>query len=133
VEKSHQGGSDSLLDYERIKWQHTLTNFGKAPDMAYQDVLEEFNLVWCVKNLLATCNNLAVTYRRRLGPGLDGHYFLKSPQFCVGSPEVVVFYPFAIERVQSVPKRTKNQKTKLSGKQARCCSDCIVMEALMIT
>ena len=49
-----------LLDYERIEWQQTLTNLGKASDMAYQDVLEEFNLVWCVKSLLATCNNLTV-------------------------------------------------------------------------
>jgi hypothetical protein len=44
VEKSHQGALDSLLDYERIKCQHTLTNFGKARTWPIKMFLR--NLIW---------------------------------------------------------------------------------------
>ena len=60
MEKSHQVVWNSWLDYERIEWQWTLTNLEKAPDVTYQDVFEEFNMVWCVKDLLVTCKNLTV-------------------------------------------------------------------------
>ena len=43
----------------------------EAPDVAYQDVLEEFDLVWCVKGLIVTWSNLVVTWKAP-----DGHYFL---------------------------------------------------------
>ena len=29
----------------------------KAPVVGYEDVLKEFDLVWCVKGLILTCSN----------------------------------------------------------------------------
>ena len=48
VKKIHQYVWDSLLDYGRIEWKWTLMDLEKALDVAYQDVLEEFDSVWCV-------------------------------------------------------------------------------------
>lgn len=66
MENSHQVAWDSSLDYERIEWQRTLMDLGEAPGMAYQDVLETFDSVWCGKGLLVTHNKLAVTWKARL-------------------------------------------------------------------
>ena len=38
-----------------------LKDLGKTPDVAYQDVLDEQDLVWCVKGLIANHSNLQVT------------------------------------------------------------------------
>lgn len=39
-------------------------------DVAYQDMLEEFDLIWCVKSLVVTCSNHDCYVE---GPALDGH------------------------------------------------------------
>jgi hypothetical protein len=46
-EKAHNIVRDSL-----IECQHTLSDLEKVLDVAYQDVLYEFDFVWCVKVLL---------------------------------------------------------------------------------
>lgn len=47
LEKAHQVVRESLIES-----QHTLSNLEEALDVAYQDVLCEFDFVWCVKVLL---------------------------------------------------------------------------------
>ena len=61
VEKTRQVIWDALHDYGRIEWKHTLEDLEKAPDVAYQDVLNEFDETWGVKNLIVTWSNLVVT------------------------------------------------------------------------
>ena len=48
--------------YGRIEWRWTLMDLEKVPDVAYQDVLNEFDLTWGVKNHIVTPNNLVVTW-----------------------------------------------------------------------
>jgi hypothetical protein len=60
---------DSLLDYGRLQWQQTLQDLQKAPNVAYQDVLKEFDSVWCIKGLIVTRSNLVVTWKVR--PWMD--------------------------------------------------------------
>ena len=63
VEKTHQVVWDSLLDCGRLEWQRTLTNLEKVPEMACQDVLNKFSIVWCVKGLIVTHSNLVVNWK----------------------------------------------------------------------
>ena len=63
MEKTHQGVWDSLLDNGRLEWQRTLIDLEKAPDVAYEDVLKEFDNVWCVKGLTLTCSNLVIVWK----------------------------------------------------------------------
>lgn len=60
-----------LLDYDKIEWQQTLKDLERAPDVAYDDVLKKFDLVWCVENLIACGSNLIVTWRDRRIMGID--------------------------------------------------------------
>jgi hypothetical protein len=53
---------DSLQDYGRIEWKWTLKDLKEAPNVAYQDILKEFDLTWGVKNLIVTKSNLVVTW-----------------------------------------------------------------------
>jgi hypothetical protein len=70
-------------------WQRTLADSKKAPEVAYQDDLNEFDSTWGVKGLIMTWNNLVVTSRVR--PHVDIiSLFLDFPSVCVGSAEVVV-------------------------------------------
>lgn len=45
MEKTHQIVWDSLVDYGRPEWQCTLEDLEEAPDVAYDDVLREFDKV----------------------------------------------------------------------------------------
>jgi hypothetical protein len=63
VEKTHQVVWDSLLDYDRLEWQRTLTDLEKVPEVPYQDVLNQFDIVWCVTCLIVTHSNLVVTWK----------------------------------------------------------------------
>ena len=42
------------------KW--ILNELEKAPEIAYLDVLKEFDLVWCGKGLIVTRSDLVVTW-----------------------------------------------------------------------
>ena len=44
-----------------IEWNRTLEDLEKAPDVAYQDFLNECDLTWGVKGLIVTRNSLVVT------------------------------------------------------------------------
>lgn len=48
------------LDYGRIEWQRK--NLAKAPDMAYQDILDEFDAMWYVRGLIVTTCTQHVTW-----------------------------------------------------------------------
>jgi hypothetical protein len=54
---------DALQNYDRIEWKQTLTELEKAPNMAYQDVLNEFDSTWVVKGLIMTYNNVVVMWK----------------------------------------------------------------------
>lgn len=56
---------DALQDYARVEWKRTLSDLEKALDVAYQDVLSEFDSVWGVKNLIMTRSNLVITWKVR--------------------------------------------------------------------
>ena len=51
MEKTHQVVCDALLDFGRIEWKMTLKDLEKAPDIDYNDVVKEFDAVWCVEGL----------------------------------------------------------------------------------
>lgn len=51
LKKTYQVVWDSLIDYGKIEWQQTLSDLENAADVAYQNVLREFDSVWCVKSL----------------------------------------------------------------------------------
>jgi hypothetical protein len=71
MEKRHQVARDSLLDYGRLEWQWTLTNLERRPNVAYEDVLKDFDNVWCVKGLNVTHSNLVVTWKARPRMGIS--------------------------------------------------------------
>ena len=50
---------------KKIEWHKTLAKLEKGPEVAYQDVLNKFNLTWGVKDLLVTGSNLVVTWKVR--------------------------------------------------------------------
>lgn len=63
IEKVHHVALGSLLDHGQIEWQRRLKDFESAWDVAYQDVLNEFDLMWLVKGLVVTHSNLVVTWK----------------------------------------------------------------------
>ena len=65
VEKTHQVVWDSMLGYGRLECQCTLLDLNKASDVAYEDVLNEFDSVWCVKGLIVTHIDIVVTWKVR--------------------------------------------------------------------
>ena len=52
IEKMHKMNWDALHDYGRIEWQRTLSDLEKAHDVAYQDVINKFDVIWGAKVLL---------------------------------------------------------------------------------
>ena len=54
IEKTRQVIWDALHDHGRIVWQQTLADSEKALDIAYQDVLYEFDSPWGLKALIMT-------------------------------------------------------------------------------
>lgn len=102
MEKTHQVMCYSLPDYGRLKWRPILQDLDKALDAAYQDVLDEFDSVWCIKGLIVTHNNLTVIWKIR---ALDEHCFLISlGKSWVGLPRIVVLVTLAIEFVSICAK-----------------------------
>lgn len=59
-----------LLEYGRLEWQWTLHDLEKVSDVAYQDVLTEFDSVCCIKGLIVTRSNLIVTKKLRPQMGI---------------------------------------------------------------
>lgn len=57
MEKIHQQVWDALMDYDRIDWQQPFMDLEKVSNVACEDALKDFNLVWCVKGLIVTQNN----------------------------------------------------------------------------
>ena len=61
IEKICQAIWDALQDHSKIEWKPTLLDLEKAPDMAYEDVLNKFDSTWGVKGLIVASSNLVVT------------------------------------------------------------------------
>jgi hypothetical protein len=90
-EKTHQLVWDSLLDYGRVEWQGTLQDLGKKTlKIAYNDVLEKSDRVWCLKGFIVTCSNLVFTWKARPWMGI-----ISWPPWFVGFLKVVVIFFFA--------------------------------------
>ena len=52
IEKTRQVIWDVLHDYGRVVWKQALSDLERALDVAYQDILNEFDSTWGVKVLL---------------------------------------------------------------------------------
>ena len=52
---------DSLLDYGKIEWQWTFHDLEKTPNVAYENVFNEFASVQCVKGCIVTHSNMSIT------------------------------------------------------------------------
>ena len=72
TEETHQVIWEALQGYSRIKWQRTLADLEKAPDVAYQDVLNKFD---STLGGGVTGSNLVVTWDWTP----HGPYFLNPP------------------------------------------------------
>ena len=81
LEKSHQVVRDSLIER-----QHTLNDLEKAPDVAYQDVLCEFDFVWCVKGLITTHSNLMVAWKVQAQMDIISWFALFLPRWLYPPP-----------------------------------------------
>jgi hypothetical protein len=46
IEKTRQVIWDNLQGHGRTEWQHTLADLEKALDIAYQDILTDFDSTW---------------------------------------------------------------------------------------
>ena len=65
IEKTRQVIWDALQGYGRIEWKRTCMDLEKTLDVAYQDILNKFDLTWGVKGLIMTQNNSVVTWKDR--------------------------------------------------------------------
>ena len=65
VEKTRQVIWNALHDYGTIEWKRTLKDLEESPEVAYQDVLKEFDSTWRVENLIVYHSNLVVTWMDR--------------------------------------------------------------------
>ena len=65
VEKTRKVIWDALQDYGWIEWKQTLKDLEEALDVAYQDVLKDFDTTWRVKKLIVIHSNLVVTWMDR--------------------------------------------------------------------
>ena len=70
MERTHQVVWYSFYNYGKLEWHQTLTDLEKAPDVAYEDILQELNNGWCVKDVIVICNNLVVTWKVRPHMGI---------------------------------------------------------------
>ena len=108
METTRQVVWDSLLDYDRLEWQRTLHDFNKVPDVAYQHVLDDFDLAWCHKGLIVTRSNLPVTWESQT---LDGHYFLVSLGLGLVYSRFVILVSLTIEYVSISTEEKEEEKT----------------------
>lgn len=66
VENVHEVVQQSVEDYDWIKWQSTLMDLAKAHVVVYHNILDEFDMAWCVEGLIATRNNVMIIWK--IGP-----------------------------------------------------------------
>lgn len=48
AKKVHQVVWESLICYRQIEWQKMLKNLAKTYDIAYHEVVDEFDSTWCL-------------------------------------------------------------------------------------
>ena len=60
TEKARHVIWDALQDYDRVEWKWILMDVEEAPNVAYWDVLNKFDLTQGFKNLIVTRSNLVV-------------------------------------------------------------------------
>lgn len=70
-----------LLDYGTFEWQRTPHDLEKVPNVAYDNVLNDFDLVWCLKGLIVTRTNLLVIWKMKPRMSIISW----APWFCIGS------------------------------------------------
>ena len=70
-------------------WQHTLHDLETTPDVAYQDVLNEFDSDWCGKGLISTRTSSVVTWKVRPRMCIISW----SPSVCASSSTFCTYLP----------------------------------------
>ena len=65
IEKTLQIIWDTLQDYGRIEGKWTPRDLEKAVDVAYHDILNNFDLIWGVKGLIVTQSSLIILWKDR--------------------------------------------------------------------
>lgn len=101
VEKTHQIMWYSLLDYGRLEWQPSLRDLDEVVDVAYQDVLDEFDSMWCIEGLIVTQSNLTVTWKVRVP---EEHCFSILRSLGLIFPRVLYLLLLQLNLFQLVPK-----------------------------
>ena len=116
--KTHQVVWDSLLHYGRLNWQQTLHDLEKAPDVAYENVLNEFDIICCVKGLIITRNNLSVTWKVR--PQVDIISWVPLVLSWVSQGDM--HFSFAIEFVFNLCQQKRRERIRFwIGLNWYCC------------
>lgn len=89
-----------------VAWKRTLTDLEKAPDVAYQDILNEFGSTLRVKGLIVTRRNLVVKWKVRSHLGIISWFPLGVHWF---SWDSCVLVPF-LQLIFSVCARKINKR-----------------------
>ena len=108
IEKMHQVIQDALQDYSRIKRKRTLSDLEKGLDVAYQNILKEFDSLWGVKGLIMSHPQQFNDYLK--GQTSNGHYFLISSWIALVLPRWLCFHSSLQLNFQFVQKTEKERK-----------------------
>ena len=80
----------------KIEWKRILSDLGKAPDVVYQDILNEFDSTWGVKGLIVTQSNPVITWKVRPQMGISSWFPLSlrwsSPSGCSLVPFIQLIF-----------------------------------------
>lgn len=104
IEKTWQVICDNLQGHGRTEWQRTLADLEKAPDVAYQDNLTDFDSTWGVKGLIITRSNWKVTWKVRPHMNIISWSPLGLRWFSQGG---CILVPFLQSNLQFVPKQKR--------------------------
>ena len=85
-------------DYGRLEWQQNLQNLEKTPNVAYENVLNKFDSVWCVEGLIIIRSNLSVTWKIRAHVGIISWICSILWRFSQGD----MYFSFAMEFVYNL-------------------------------
>ena len=109
---------DALQDYGRIVSKRTLEGLEMAPDMAYEDILNDFDSTWGVKGFIMTRSNLVVTCK--VWPQMA--LFLDLHSDCASPPVFGCIFIILLQlNSQFVPKIRRNNKCTKWGTNSWSC------------
>ena len=106
-----------MQDYGKLEWKRNLSDLEKALDVAYQDVLNEFDSTWGVKSLIMNHSNLVVIWL----------LFLDFQLVCVGSHKVVHFGSYLTIDFLICVEKKKKRKEKMIDNWLMCRPSSLVV------